>query len=222
MSNISVFSLQDYLPLYEKDENDKVNVRSGFLNQIAVVSSNLHSEITESIKDTIINDMNTDENSDCPEWVNNNNKLGAFGEEVVFNYLSSLGMNLIHMSKINSSSGYDIKADISGENVFYEVKTTRNSDLKFFVSYNELKISNINRANYKIFIVHVDDEHKQIEGYIVGNPIGAFNIDFNLLTQIYETPYVSLLTNNFRVQIKETYLDNIKAIDLNKFACQIK
>ncbi|SDH45150.1 DUF3883 domain-containing protein [Desulfosporosinus hippei] len=216
MSNVSVFSLHDYLPVY--DENDKAIVRNGFLNQIAIGSSNLHSQISESMKDTIINDMNTDENSDCPEWVNNNNKLGAFGEEVVLRYLSSLGSNLIHMSKVNSSAGYDIQTNILGETLYYEVKTTRNRFLKFFISYNELKISNINRDSYKIFIVYVNDEHKKIEGYIVSNPIGAFDIDFNVLTQVYETPYVNLLANNFRVQIKETYLDNLKAIDLSKFA----
>ena len=51
--------------------------------------------------------------------------------------------------------------------------------------------------------------------YWAKDPSIGNKIDFGLLTQIYETPVISLLPNSFRVKIKEVFFEELNVIDFD-------
>jgi|GEM_PF-5774892 len=217
MSNKLIYSLEDYLPLYIIENGESKLIKNGFINQIATIETNLEEKIIDTLKNEIISDTNDSEDSGCPDWVNEKIKLGAFGENIILKFLNMLGCKVKQISIENSSAGFDIEAEIFGKKAYYEVKTTTNSDLKFHITYNELSVSNKYQDIYNIFIVYVDRTVKKIDGYIINNPIKMLNINFEALTEIYETATAEIMPSSFIIKIKEKSFNGVDFFDLTKF-----
>lgn len=107
----------------------------------------------------------------------NNKKLGTAGELVVLELenekLFSLGLPLKaeHVSvTIGDGLGYDILSyDQNGNEIFIEVKTTRTANkANFYMSKNELLMSELEKEKYKIYRLYNFDEtthHTDMEIY---------------------------------------------------------
>ncbi|SEQ25552.1 protein of unknown function [Solimonas aquatica] len=92
-----------------------------------------------------------------------NRSLGAAGETFVLNYetarLISLGQERLasqieHTAKIRGdSAGFDIMSfDVSGKELLIEVKTTKyGSETPFYVSSNEVAVSNREAERYQVY-----------------------------------------------------------------------
>jgi hypothetical protein len=96
-------------------------------------------------------------------------RIGDLGEILVLEYekarLKELNINKvpIHESKCNGDGlGYDILSyNDSGENIFIEVKTTKNSaDQPFYITQNELECSKINDSHYYLYRLYDYNDRK--------------------------------------------------------------
>ena len=86
-----------------------------------------------------------------------NKRLGRAGELLVMEFekekLADKGLEPKHIARCNDGAGYDIESyEISGEEIFIEVKTTRGGkDAPFFISENEYRVSKEKGSKYRLY-----------------------------------------------------------------------
>lgn len=103
------------------------------------------------------------------ELLKKKKKVGALGEEKVLEYEKKyliengrpdLANNIRHISKQSISEGYDIISyDLDGNNKYIEVKSSRQRDINFFITDNELTTARALKDKYWIYRVIFSDEH---------------------------------------------------------------
>jgi hypothetical protein len=113
------------------------------------------------------------------ELLKKNKEIGALGEEKVLehekkylieNGRSDLSQNVRHISKQSVGEGYDIISyDLDGNNKYIEVKSSRQRDINFFVTDNELSTAKDLKEKYWIYRVIFLDEHRY-EIVAINNP----------------------------------------------------
>ncbi len=217
MSKVNVYNLEKFLPLYiiKKDQNSLL--RGGNEEIIGTYTSSLADELENTSRENIyLNNVNQ-ENDTSPKWVNKQIALGILGEEIAMAYLKKNKKHVERVSLTNSSLGYDIRETIENREIYYEVKSTKRTDGKFFISYNELSVANIKRENYNIFYLIINETSKSIIGYLINNPVIILGINFKKLTEIKEYQNASIVSSNFLVQLKEDYFDDLYPIRMEKY-----
>jgi hypothetical protein len=217
MDNVFIYNLEEFLPQYLSRYNETELIKTGSMIQIGSFETGIFEEITQIVKDSIIDDTANEENDKCPDWVKRNIFLGAFGEELVMNYLCTMNLAPEQVSLKSSRKGYDIKVRIDNEDVAYEVKTTTSTDMKFFISYTELKVAEAMRDYYNIFFINVNKNERSVTGYIINNPIKTLGIDLSELIKIYENISLEIIPSNFIVHIKEHVSEHLGNINMLKY-----
>jgi hypothetical protein len=122
-------------------------------------------------------DWKDEELSNTPKWVQNNLKLGRYGEIITENFLNDQGVNV---SKKGDRKGYDLENIKNGITSGYEVKTASKS-LSFFISANELITANEMKDNYNIFFIFIHQEEQAIDGYLIDNPVKTLNLPTEIM-----------------------------------------
>jgi hypothetical protein len=100
-------------------------------------------------------------------------EIGALGEEKVLEYerkyliengRSDMANNIRHISKQSISEGYDIISyDLDGNSKYIEVKSSKQRDVNFFITDNELATARALKDKYWIYrVVFVDDDNFDI------------------------------------------------------------
>ncbi len=104
-----------------------------------------------------------------------NRKLGEGGEILVEKYeknkLKGTGFEtkVERISIYDDSAGYDIKSyEVTGEEIFIEVKTTRgDKNTPFYISANEYEVSKKYKSKYKLYRLFEYDRAKGAKFYVI-------------------------------------------------------
>jgi hypothetical protein len=152
-------------------------------------------------------------NRSVPGWVKNNMKLGAFGEKIAEEYLSQFYPNIERVSMKDDSLGYDLEAD---ENKF-EVKTSENNGVAFYISINQLKTANRLTDKYNLFYINIDNAKQLITGFIINDPIKILNLN-NFNINYSENSNVNIMPSVFTISLNESFIQkNCKWLTLNNY-----
>jgi len=217
MNNVFIYDLENYLPQY-KVKNDKAKlIREGSTVRIASFGDELFNEVKQIIQDNLIDNNNNEEDSKCPDWVKKNITLGEFGEELAMNYLTAMNLVPERVSLVCSRKGYDIKVTRNNQDIAYEVKTTTNDYMKFYISYTELKTAEKLKENYNIFLININKKEQYIKGYIINNPIESLDINLRDLINLYENSTLEIVPSNFIIHIKDIASERFDSIDMQKY-----
>jgi hypothetical protein len=215
MGNILVYDISSSIPLIsimKKGLSFKT-----FQNKqlIGKIQTNLKNEIDEYVKENILENTNTEEDP-CPSWVKRNIKIGDFGEVIAVKYLESMYKDVDRVSTKSSKFGYDITV---GEEAF-EVKTSTANSVKFYISYNELKVAEKLSDKYNIFYIHIDERKQLIHGFIINNPIKELGLSITNIAKVINLQFVTVISNSFCIELKEDFIENLEVniIDMTPYA----
>lgn len=140
-------------------------------------------------------------------------KLGVFGEKVAEEYLSQFYPNIDRVSVKNDSLGYDLDA---GENKF-EVKTSENNEVAFYMSINQLKTANRLTDKYNLFYINIDNANQLISGFIINDPIKILNLN-NFNIHYSSDSNVNIMPSDFIISLNESFIQkNCNWITLNDY-----
>lgn len=140
-------------------------------------------------------------------------KLGVLGEKVAEEYLSQFYPNIDRVSVKNDSLGYDLDA---GENKF-EVKTSENNEVAFYMSINQLKTANRLTDKYNLFYINIDNAKQLISGFIINDPIKILNLN-NFDIHYSSDSNVNIMPSDFIISLNESFIQkNCKWITLNDY-----
>lgn len=159
-----------------------------------------------------INEIINQENASCPNWVQQNIKLGSFGESVAQKYLKKYYKDVDRVSLKSDSFGYDI---IAYNNVF-EVKTSTNDLIAFHITNKQLMVAKDIPNKYNLFYIHVDKEQAISNGFIIKNPIEMLDLHNYNATNISNSCGVSAFSDGLTISLEKDFVErNFEIINLN-------
>lgn len=217
MSNVYVYSLESYLPLYIVKKDSLYLSRNGSEVLVGTFQSTLASDIENTEKENIYLNNDNTEQDECPKWVSKQIANGILGELIVCAYLKKNCKVVERVSTRDSSLGYDIREKDEGKEIAYEVKTTTQKCGKLYITYNELDTANKMNENYNIFYLVIDKSIKRVTGYLINNPIISLGINIEELQQVKEYENVSIAPNSYIIQLKQNFFEDLEPIQLERF-----
>lgn len=217
MSDVYVYNLENYLPLYLVKKDSLYHLRNGSEVLIGTFQSTLTSDLEKAEKENIYLNNANNELEECPKWVSKQIASGILGELIMCAYLKRHYKVVEHVSPIDSSLGYDIKVTDNGKEMAFEVKTTTQNSGKLYITYNELNIANKMKDTYNIFYLVINKSKKSVKGYLINNPIKSLGINLEKLIRIEEYKNIIVAPNSFIVQFKENFFEDLVPIQLERF-----
>lgn len=211
MSKIRILSLEDYLRHYYISETYALKQKQGKETEIGSVITNLEEKIDRDEKKEILKLVTQDEEMN---WLEANQLLGDFGEEVALNYFESI-YSKVSLVSSQASLGYDIQIS-EDEIIGIEVKTAKSNNA-FHITYNELNTAFKLKDKYLLFFIKVNELEDEVLGYLIQNPIKSLKIDFFKIIEKNETQMVSLIPNKFYVSFQKEFLQAMTPIELNNY-----
>lgn len=173
---------------------------------------------TEIVSQLFIGNENTstnisDKENSIPNWVEENTKRGALGEYLAKKYLMEIeNKNIISVVDI-PSKGYDLEWKREDEIIGYEVKTSESYN-GFHITINELQKAKFMQNNYNIFFIKIDPVTKNIEGFIIVNPVQALGIPVNELSIVIDLENGSIKPNKFYYTFYAKFINNVEKISI--------
>jgi hypothetical protein len=218
MSKIRILELESFLPTYTIDIEDKIVASiDGEEIEINSFDTDIEEKMYEKKKEELQDESIVDDEDDIvPEWIKQNAKLGAFGEDIALSYLKTLYNNVEKVS-FDAKRGYDIEVTLDNDSKLgFEIKTSK-SNKGFHITQNELQKASEKQDDYYLFFITVSKKEQKIVGRLIQNPIREFGIDYEMITKHIELLNVFVQPKSFYIQFKTGFFQDLEEISLTKF-----
>lgn len=214
MSNIYLYELKDLLTTVRLGSELFITAPDSDRKIIATITSTVE-EMIEDAKHKVL-ERQANENEESTEWLEKNQQLGDWGEQVALSYYKSIYQEVNYVASQNYL-GYDI--EILSNGVFkeaIEVKTANNHQ-GFHISLNELKKTYELNNKYTVFFIKINQTTDSLQGFIINNPLKTLQIEYKTLIREYENDVINFMPNKFFIQLKNNLLNLLTKVELNKF-----